>query len=115
MNHPESDQLTRHPYEMAPGVEDIPSTWIAPRDRLRAELAPQSLTDRIVADGIERIACRVYCATYGEGYSVGVGSGYNDALMWLRAIRAREEVRGSALAFGILWDLEERIRQSMDG
>lgn len=83
-----TERLTRAPGEEL-GDDQIGTNWQAPRDALRAELAPASLANRLLADGIEGIACRAWHDGYDRGYSAGSDSAFSDALSWLRMHRAR--------------------------
>lgn len=90
---------------------DIPTTWVAPRDRLGAELAPQSLADRVLVEGIERIACRVRCAAYYEGFAAGTDAGYDFALMWIAALLDDPRFKPRRAAYRALCVLADRIER----
>lgn len=108
----ESDRLTRMPYEPYPGVGEIPSTLIPFRDKLRAELAPQSLADRLLAEGIEAIALRLFEEGYNLGYSVGSESAFSDARDWARMIRT--ERRTEAQTFAAMSCLEKVLARAIE-
>jgi hypothetical protein len=108
----ESDRLTRLYGEMAPGQEEVSTDWIKPRDALRAELAPQSLADRIMAEDIEGIACRIWHEAYDKGFSDGSDAAFVDALAWVRDTRT--QYRTQAQTFCALSQLEALIRHVVE-
>jgi len=112
VSHTLSDQLTRHPGEYAPGVADISSDWTAHRDALRGELAPQSLADRVLAEGIECIACRAYHEGINEGHTLGSDAAHDDMIGWIEQLR--QDRKPNAQAWGILAELERSVRQGWD-
>jgi hypothetical protein len=80
------ERLTRLPYEPR-NDEELDQRREAIRAALHAELAPQSLADRLIAEGIEGIACRLWHQGYDAGYSSGSVTGFTDSLRWLRMYR----------------------------
>lgn len=87
------DRLTGYP-----DTDEVGTDWHPFRDALRSLLPAASLADRLLADGIEGIACRAFHCGHDRGYRLGVASGYSDALAVVANERERLSRRDGCFA-----------------
>lgn len=104
------ERLTRG-YEPTRDVGgDTDPDWAMFRARLFAELAPRSLTDRLLAEGIESIAERAFYAGQEIGLHLGSATTGDDTLAWVAQIRAQHHERAAHAALAALEALLLRAR-----
>ena len=110
----ESTRLTRLPDELVPGAGNLSRDWQPINDALYAELAPASLADRILAEGILALACRVWHLAYDQGYSAGTDGAFDDCLNWID--HATQERRGLPQSNGwtVLAELRGTVQRNRD-
>ncbi len=92
---PPPARLTRTYGATLSGETDVAPDWLPFLARLAAELAPHSLADRLLAEGIEAIAYRAYLAGCEDGHRHGGAASYEDVLGSVRTQYTVAKIRAS--------------------
>lgn len=95
---PPPARLTRTYGATLSGETDVAPDWLPFLARLAAELAPHSLADRLLAEGIEAIAYRAYLAGCEDGHRHGGAASYEDVLAWIAQVRLQQPQRAAVAA-----------------